>query len=156
MPTFKLVLSDPVSGKARQFEIKDPLAQRFIGLRIGDEIDGSALGEFVKLPRGAKVRITGGSGIEGAPMHPGVPGPVKRYVLISGPPGYRPPRRGMRRRKLVRGDTITDGIVQINAVIVYPPGYSGPPAIPLGARELERVLKEREQEGAEGGRAQGQ
>ncbi|MEM4776580.1 MAG: 30S ribosomal protein S6e, partial [Pyrobaculum sp.] len=27
MPTFKLVLSDPISGKARQFEIKDPLAQ---------------------------------------------------------------------------------------------------------------------------------
>jgi len=39
MPTFKLVLSDPMSGKARQFEIKDPLAQRFVGLKIGDEID---------------------------------------------------------------------------------------------------------------------
>lgn len=60
MPTFKLVLSDPMSGKARQFEIKDPLAQRFVGLKIGDEIDGTALKDFIELPKGAKVKITGG------------------------------------------------------------------------------------------------
>ncbi|ABL88743.1 SSU ribosomal protein S6E [Pyrobaculum islandicum DSM 4184] len=144
MPTFKLVLSDPISGKARQFEIKDPLAQRFIGLKIGDELDGSVLKDFLELPKGAKIRITGGSGIEGAPMHPGVPGPVKRYILADGPPGYWPPKRGMRKRKLVRGNTISDSIVQINAVIVYPQGYSGPPAIPLGAKEIEKLTKAKE------------
>jgi len=137
--TFKLVLSDPLSGKARQFEIKDPLAQRFIGLRIGEEIDGTVLKELIELPKGVKIKITGGSGVEGAPMHPGVPGPVKRYILADGPPGYRPRKRGMRKKKLVRGDTITDSIVQINAVLVYPEGYSGPPAIPLGAKELEKL-----------------
>ncbi|MEZ0319703.1 MAG: 30S ribosomal protein S6e [Pyrobaculum sp.] len=142
MPTFKLVLSDPMSGKARQFEIKDPLAQRFIGLKIGDEIDGLVLKELIELPRGAKVRITGGSGIEGAPMHPGIPGPVKKYVLADGLPGYHPPKRGMKKKKLMRGNTITDSIVQINAVIVYPKDYSGPPAIALGAKELEKVKKE--------------
>jgi small subunit ribosomal protein S6e len=141
MPTFKLVLSDPMSGKARQFEIKDPLAQRFIGLKIGDEIDGIILKDFIELPKGAKIKITGGSGIEGAPMHPGVPGPVKKYILADGPPGYRPPKKGMRKKKLVRGNTITDTIVQINAVIVYPKDYSGPPAIPLGAKELEKIRK---------------
>jgi len=139
VPTFKLVLSDPISGKARQFEIKDPLAQRFIGLRIGDEIDGSVLKEVIELPKGVKIRITGGSGIEGAPMHPGVPGPVKKYILASGPPGFRPRKKGMRKKKLVRGDTISDSIVQINAVLVYPEGYSGPPIIPLGAKELEKL-----------------
>ncbi len=40
MPTFKLVLSDPMSGRAKQFEVKDPVAQRLVGLRIGDEVDG--------------------------------------------------------------------------------------------------------------------
>jgi SSU ribosomal protein S6E len=144
MPTFKLVLSDPMSGKAKQFEIKDPLAQRFVGLKIGDEIDGTVLKDFIELPKGAKVKITGGSGIEGAPMHPGIPGPVKKYVLADGPPGYRPPKRGMRKRKLMRGNTISDSIVQINAVIVYPEGYSGPPAIPLGAKELEKLTKTEE------------
>jgi len=144
MPTFKLVLSDPISGKARQFEIKDPLAQRFIGLKIGDEIDGAVLKDFIELPKGAKIKITGGSGIEGAPMHPGVPGPVKRYILATGPPGYRPPKKGVRKKKLVRGNTITDTIVQINAVVVYPESYEGPPVIPLGAKELEKVKKTEE------------
>ena len=142
MPTFKLVLSDPMSGKARQFEIKDPLAQRFVGLKIGDEIDGIVLKELIELPKGAKVKITGGSGIEGAPMHPGIPGPVKKYVLADGHPGYHPPTRGMKKKKLMRGNTITDSIVQINAVIVYPKDYKGPPAIPLGAKELEKGKKE--------------
>ncbi|MEM1889143.1 MAG: 30S ribosomal protein S6e [Pyrobaculum sp.] len=141
MPTFKLVLSDPISGKARQFEIKDPLAQRFVGLKIGDEIDGVVLKDLVELPRGAKVRITGGSGIEGAPMHPGVPGPVKKHILADGPPGYHPPKRGLRKKKLVRGNTISDTIVQINAVVVYPPGYTGPPAIALGVKEIEKLTK---------------
>jgi small subunit ribosomal protein S6e len=145
MPTFKLVLSDPISGKARQFEIKDPLAQRFIGLKIGDEIDGIVLKDFIELPKGAKIKITGGSGIEGAPMHPGVPGPVKRYILADGPPGYRPPKKGMRKKKLVRGNTVSDSIVQINAVVVYPEGYEGPPVIPLGAKELEKITKETEE-----------
>jgi small subunit ribosomal protein S6e len=144
MPTFKLVLSDPISGKARQFEIKDPLAQRFIGLKIGDEIDGIVLKDFIELPKGTKIKITGGSGIEGAPMHPGVPGPVKRYILASGPPGYHPPKKGMRKKKLVRGNTISDTIVQINAVVVYPEGYKGPPVIPLGAKELEKIKKTEE------------
>jgi small subunit ribosomal protein S6e len=144
MPIFKLVLSDPLSGKARQFEIKDPLAQRFVGLKIGDEIDGIVLKDVIELPKGAKIKITGGSGIEGAPMHPGVPGPVKRYILASGPPGYHPSKKGMRKKKLVRGNTISDTIVQINAVVVYPEGYEGPPVIPLGAKELEKVKKTEE------------
>jgi len=50
----------------------------------------------------------------------------------------------MRRKKLMRGNTISDSIVQINAVVVYPEGYAGPPAIPLGAKELEKGKKTEE------------
>jgi small subunit ribosomal protein S6e len=50
----------------------------------------------------------------------------------------------MRKKKLVRGNTISDTIVQINAVIVYPEGYEGPPVIPLGAKELEKIKKTEE------------
>jgi len=38
---FKLVISDPKTGKAYQQEIKDEKAKRFKGLKIGDEIDAS-------------------------------------------------------------------------------------------------------------------
>lgn len=147
MPTFKLVLSDPLSGRARQFEIKDPLASRFIGLRIGDEIDGSILKDYITLPPGFKIKITGGSGVEGAPMVPYVSGPVKKYVLLSHPPGYHPPKKGMRKRKLVRGDTISDTIVQINAVIVYPKDWKDGPIIPIGEKESQKVLEKLSKKG---------
>jgi small subunit ribosomal protein S6e len=129
MPAFKLVLSDPRSGRSRQLEIKDPDSQRLLGLRIGDVVDASLLGEALKLPNGFRIRITGGSGIEGAPMLPTITGPVKRYALLRGPPGYHPKNRGIRRRKLVRGDTVSDQVVQLNAVILYPPNWNGGPVI---------------------------
>jgi len=138
VPVFKLVLSDPRSGKTKQFEIKDPIAQRFAGLKIGDVVDGSVIKEIWEIPKGFKIKITGGSGIEGAPMHPGIPGPVKKRVILEGPPGFRPTKRGERRKKLVRGNVISDSIVQINAVLVYPEDYKGDVLIPLGDREKSK------------------
>ena len=145
MPTFKIVVSDPLSGKAIQYEVKDPLAQRFVGLKIGDTIDASILPDL-KAPQGAKLKITGGSGIEGAPMVPGVPGQVKKYVILADRPGYRPKKEGERRKKLVRGNVVSDQIVQINTVLIYPEGYKGPPVIALGAKELAKLTGQGKQE----------
>jgi len=139
MPTFKLVLSDPMSGRARQLEIKDPVAQRFVGLRIGDEVDAGILKEVIELPPGFRVRITGGSGVDGAPMLPNIEGAVKKFVLLSEGIGFHPDKRGMRKRKLVRGNTISDQIVQVNAVLVYPKDWKEGPAIPLGDKEVQKL-----------------
>lgn len=139
MPTFKLVLSDPMSGRAKQVEVKDPVAQRFVGLRIGDEVDASILKDVIEVPQGFRIRITGGSGIEGAPMLPNIEGAVKKYLLMSGGIGYHPKKRGMMKRKLVRGNTISDQIVQINAVLVYPKDWKEGPIIPLGDKEVQKL-----------------
>ncbi len=139
MPTFKLVLSDPVSGRARQFEVKDPIAQRFVGLRIGDEVDGGVIREVFELPSGFKIRITGGSGVDGAPMLPNIEGAVKKYLLMGEGIGYHAKKRGMRKRKLVRGNTISDQIVQVNAVLVYPKDWREGPIIPLGDKEVQKL-----------------
>ncbi|WP_069807231.1 30S ribosomal protein S6e [Vulcanisaeta thermophila] len=139
MPTFKLVLSDPMSGKAKQLEIKDPISQRLIGLRIGDEVDASIIKDVFELPPGFKIRITGGSGFDGAPMIPTLEGPVKKFLIMTEGVGYHPPKHGMRKRKLVRGNTISDQIVQVNAVIVYPGGWKEGPIIPLGDKETQKI-----------------
>ena len=120
MVTFKVVIADPKTGRAEQVEVADERAARLIGLRIGDVFDGSLVGK-----PGAKLKITGGSGKAGEPMLPSLPGGVKRYLLLSGPPGYRPKEKGERRRKFVRGNMITEDIVQINTVIVEEGGGSG-------------------------------
>lgn len=113
VPEFKLVISDPKSGRAKQITIGDPESYALIGLKIGDEIDGSSIG----LP-GLRLKITGGSDKAGFPMIPYLPGGRKYRILLSGPPGFRPKEKGLRRRKMVRGNVITEDIVQVNMVVV--------------------------------------
>lgn len=120
MVTFKVVIANPKTGRAEQVEVAGEHAAKLIGLRIGDVIDGSLVGK-----PGAKLRITGGSGKAGEPMLPFLPGGAKRYLLLSGPPGYHPKEKGERRRKFVRGSMVTEDIVQINAVIIEEGGEGG-------------------------------
>jgi small subunit ribosomal protein S6e len=143
VPDYLLLISDPTTGKTRQVEVKDPVARALTGLKIGDILDGSLLGIQGKL------RITGGSDIAGIPMRPDVMGPGKRYVLLSGPPGYHPPTRGMRRRKLVRGNVITEDIRQINTTLVVGSEGAEAEAPVRGAAKPVKPGKEKEpKEGA--------
>jgi len=48
-------------------------------------------------------------------------------------------KHGMRKRKLVRGNTISDQIVQVNAVLVYPKDWKEGPVIPLGDKEVQKL-----------------
>ncbi len=111
MVTFKIVVSDK-NGKARMFEVKDAQAQPLLGLRIGDELDASIIGLQ------GKIKITGGSDKSGVPMRYDVHGAVKKYILITKGVGLRKAEEGERKRKLVRGNVISDEIYQINAVLL--------------------------------------
>jgi len=112
MPTFKLIVSDQETGKSDMYELKDPLARALVGLKIGDEIDASVL------ELDGKVKITGGSDRAGFPMRSDVQGGVKKYVLLTKGVGFRPKNKGERRRKLVRGNTITEEIYQVNGILI--------------------------------------
>ncbi|MEM3069184.1 MAG: 30S ribosomal protein S6e [Nitrososphaerales archaeon] len=116
MPTFKLIVSDKETGKSSVYELKDPQSRALVGLKIGDEIDASVLG--IK----GRIKITGGSDRAGFPMRSDVMGGVKRYVLLTKGIGFKPKNKGERRRKLVRGNIITEDIYQVNAVLVKEKG----------------------------------
>ncbi|HIH73301.1 MAG: 30S ribosomal protein S6e [Thermococcales archaeon 44_46] len=126
MATFKLVISDPKSGIAKQVEITGAEAEKLIGLRIGDEIEAKELGLNLsevfgsEIPADVKLKITGGTDKDGFPMRPDVHGPRRVRILLSRGPGFRPQEKGERRKKTVRGNTISPEIVQINLKIVYP------------------------------------
>ncbi len=109
MPNFKVVISDPKTAKAQVFEVKDSNAQVFMGRKIGEVIDASGIGYK------ARVKITGGSDRAGFPMRADVMGGGKRYVLLTKGTGFKDSVSGEKRRKLVRGNTITEEIYQINA-----------------------------------------
>jgi len=113
MSEFRLVISDPETGKAIQTPVREAKARVLVGRKMGEVVPGDALG----LP-GYELKITGGSDKDGFPMKRGVHGTVRKRVLLSARPAFKPSRTGERRRKVVRGETISDEIVQINFKII--------------------------------------
>lgn len=116
MAKFKVVVSDPDSGTSSLVEVEDNRSVPFIGRRIGEVIDGTVVGLS-----GHQVQITGGCDKAGFPMRPDVHGGVKLRLLLAGGVGYRVKEKGSRRRKTVRGNTITDEISLINMKIIEKP-----------------------------------
>ncbi|HVP26614.1 MAG TPA: 30S ribosomal protein S6e [Candidatus Bathyarchaeia archaeon] len=116
MAKFKVVVSDPQTGTSSIVELEEARATPLIGRKIGEVIDGAV----VNLP-GYKAQIRGGSDKDGFPMRPSVHGGVRRRVVLSGGVGFNPQSEGIRRRKTVRGNIITDEIAQINLKITEKP-----------------------------------
>ncbi|MDI6702847.1 30S ribosomal protein S6e [Methanothermobacter wolfeii] len=108
---FKIVISD--KEKSVQMEVDPSESRGLVGLRIGDEFEGSIIGL-----EGYKLKITGGSDKNGFPMKRTIPGARRVRSLVSGGVGYKPARKGERRRKTFRGNTVSDDIVQINTVVI--------------------------------------
>ncbi len=145
MAKFKVIVSDPEAGTSSIVELEEARAAPLIGRRIGETIDGT----IVNLP-GHKTQIRGGSDKDGFPMRPSVHGGVRRSVVLSGGVGFNPQDQGMRRRKTVRGNVITDEIVQINVKITERP---------KGAKEAKKEKpkeKEKKEEAPEKAEAQTQ
>jgi small subunit ribosomal protein S6e len=112
MAIFKIVVSDPKSKRAGQFEVDQSKASALVGKRIGDEFDGGLVG-FA----GYTLRIRGGTDKDGFAMHADMKGAGRRKALLDGKPSFYPDIKGQRKRKTVCGNTVSDSIVQINAVV---------------------------------------
>jgi len=109
MVSFKLILSDPKTGKSEASELKDSNAQQLVGRRIGEVLDAAVIGLT------GKIMITGGSDKAGFPMRGDTLGGGKNYVLLTRGVGYRAKEDGVKKRKLVRGSTISEETYQVNA-----------------------------------------
>jgi small subunit ribosomal protein S6e len=107
LTNFKLTISD-LKGKSITKELKDSEANSFLGLRLGNETDASIVGLQGKL------KLTGGSDKSGVPMRDDIHGAARKYVLLSKGVGLQEAEIGQRVRKLMRGNTISEEIYQIN------------------------------------------
>jgi len=131
MAKFKVIVSDPEAGKSKVVELEGTRAVPLIGRRLGEVIDGTVVGMS-----GQKLQITGGSDKDGFPMRPNIHGGVRVNVILSESVGFHPNREGERRRKTLRGNVITEEIVQVNMKVVEKP------------KKAKRAKKEKEEEEA--------
>jgi small subunit ribosomal protein S6e len=113
MVEFKVVVSDPKTGRAYNVDASGGAAGMIVGKRIGDEFDAGSLGLA-----GYKIQITGASDRTGITAKKGIPGAGRKKILLSGGIGFHPTMDGERRRKTVRSNEITQDFVQINAQVI--------------------------------------
>lgn len=100
------------------FEIEKKDESRLYDKKIGDQFDGGILGEEFS---GCVVEITGGDDYQGFPM-------VRDYLtkkrvrplLSKGDVGYRCRRKGVRRRKSVRGAIVSEETCVLSLIIIQP------------------------------------
>jgi len=130
MAKFKIIVSDPQAGTSSIVELEETRAAPLIGRKVGEVVDGTVLNLA-----GYKAQIMGGSDKDGYPMNASVHGGVRRRVVLSGGVGFNPTEDGMRKRKTVRGNIITDEIVQVNVKIVEKP---------KGAKEIKKPQPKKE------------
>lgn len=105
---YKINISD--KGKTLKLESD---SEAFIRMKIGDKINGDIVSGDLD---GYSLEITGTSDVAGFPGIRGQVGPQLRKVLLSkndkGMNQTRP--RGLRLRKTVRGEEISEKTIQIN------------------------------------------
>ncbi|OYT43674.1 MAG: 30S ribosomal protein S6e [Candidatus Aenigmarchaeota archaeon ex4484_56] len=116
-----------ISFKGKSFQ-KDVDVNLFHGKKIGDKINGDLIGLS-----NYEIQITGGSDKQGFPMKKGVAGSGRKKLLLIRGVGIR--KKGIRRRKSVRGEVISDEIAQINMKIIKE-----------GDQKFEELLKSEKKE----------
>jgi small subunit ribosomal protein S6e len=93
--------------------ILEPTKFPLAGKIVGETFKGALIG----LP-GYELKITGGSDKGGIPIRKDIHGPMKKRVLFTKGPCYKPVRKGIKRRKIVRGNEITEDVTQVNCIIL--------------------------------------
>ena len=128
MANFKLTISD-IKGKSITKELKDNDAVPLLGLEIGQETDAEIIG--IK----GRLKITGGSDKSGVPMRSDIHSSARKYVLLSKGVGLQDAESGTRVRKLMRGNTISEEIYQVNCKLDSQLPVEAPAEKPEPAKE---------------------
>jgi len=130
LANFKLTISD-IKGKSVSKELKDSDANPLLGLQLGNETDAVIVG------LNGKLKLTGGSDKSGVPMRNDIHGAARKYVLLSKGVGLQAAEIGQRVRKLMRGNTVSEEIYQINCK------YDGELPVEAPAKDVAESTEEK-------------
>lgn len=122
----KVTVGD-TDGKTYQIETEE--ASKIVGKKIGETFDGGIIGL-----KGYKLKITGGSDRDGFPMRKSIVGTERKKILLTEGQGIQKKEKGERKRKSVRGNTVSGQIEQLNTQVVEE-----------GSKAIEELLEEDEE-----------
>ena len=108
---FKLVINN--KERAYSKELNEQESQAFVGKRIKEKVSGNTFGF-----KGYEFEVMGGSDKQGFPMRFDLPGSARKRILLAKGPCVKIKRKGMRKRKTVRGRVISEEIKQINIKVL--------------------------------------
>lgn len=127
MADMRLVIGSK-DGKTRQLVLDEGQAKLVRGLRIGDKLKGELVGLA-----GYELEVKGGTDSDGFPMRRDLPGTTRKQILLASGPGYKPKQKGIKRRKMIRGNTVDTDIAQLNVFVTK-----------KGSKSLDDLLKKEE------------
>ena len=128
---FKINISD--KGKTLKFETE---TEALIGKKIGENIEGEEISADLK---GYELEITGTSDIAGFPGFKEQEGPgLRRVLLTKKDKGMNSSIKGLRLRKTIRGNEISEKTIQINTKIIK-----------QGSKKFEDLLPKKEEKPTE-------
>lgn len=111
---------------SHQVELEGSRENELIGKKIGDTVDGDAVGL-----QGYELEVRGGSDDDGFPMRRDLEGTGRDRLLVSGGEGFTPENDGERRKRSVHGNTVDRTIAQVNLTVTE-----------AGEEELAELLTE--------------
>ena len=103
-----------VSHQGKVYKLESE-SEDLIGKKIGDTVNGEEISENLK---SYKIKITGTSDISGVPGFKGLEGSRYHRVLLTYGKGMRDRRKGLRLRKTIKGEEISNKTIQINAKVL--------------------------------------
>jgi small subunit ribosomal protein S6e len=121
----KLVIG--YKGKSYQIELEEDKTVSLMGKTIGGSFSGNDIG----LP-GYEFKITGGSDKQGVPIRINIHGSKRIKPILSPGIGFKG-KYGERKRKSIRGMTISEDTAQLNVIITK-----------KGPKPLEEMFKKEE------------
>ena len=115
-------------GETHQIETEEPA--QIYGKQIGEQFDGGIIGL-----EGYTLKVTGGTDRQGFPMRKSIEGMERKKILLEKGAGIQEEEDGVRRRKSVRGNTVSGEIEQLNTTVVEE-----------GSKSVYELLNEEEEE----------
>jgi small subunit ribosomal protein S6e len=106
----KCTINDPKTGKSYNKTIEKELVSN---KKIRDTVPGNLFGLT-----GYELKITGGSDDAGFPMRPEINTTGRKKILVKNSIGVKVNKKGMLKRKTVRGNIIGEKIAQLNLTVL--------------------------------------